>query len=530
MPLKHIIFSLIALSQMPPVADCFPKALSNLAPPAIYQFPHALSMEISGETEAAKIHTLQGINHLHAGWEFEAMRHFSQAMREDPRCLMAHWGMLMTMLLPSAETKEASMATANRLLTLVTEGEGNEQEKAYAFGLMEFLKNGAQSSGEAYQSLAKKFPDDHQMEMLAVLFSRNGYDEQGKARPNQEIAERILMERIEKSPKAPAPLNALLNIRAEAFQLHDTLALAQRLCQLAPDYPPYFYVLGHYEWRCGNHGKAASAFGRAASLYASWMREHSISPADCPGWVSAECYRVVSLASKGDSENALASAMKIASTKMDESRPFAAGTRSLLWDAKTLPARVLLRSKKPGASAQALASLPKPEESQPFREASLSHWWVDGLRIALEAQRLIDSKELKNAGETIQALSFHGQSLSKQQAKASMAGEINEWRRAVRALEILTTELNGNLVLAGPRSKHGSAFNWYRAAADRQKPQGMEKSPMILSPMALHLGNYFITQNDTKNAIDAFEEALKAFPNDHETMLRMEQARKLNAE
>jgi hypothetical protein len=32
-----------------------------------------------------------------------------------------------------------------------------------------------------------------------------------------------------------------------------------------------------------------------------------------------------------------------------------------------------------------------------------------------------------------------------------------------------------------------------------------------------------------ERAIDAFEEALIAFPNDHKTMLRMEQVRKLEA-
>jgi tetratricopeptide (TPR) repeat protein len=514
---------------MPPVADCIPEPVSKLDPPIVFPFHKGLVTAVSAANETAQIHTVQGLNHLHGGWELEAMRHFAVAMNEDPRCLMAHWGMVMAMLAPSPETDTHRLATTNRLLELINDGEGTELERGYAYGLVKYIEEGPAGAAAAFRRVADKFPGEIQSEIFAALFGKTGYDSLGSATPDQEAAEDRLMKLVERAPKHALPLHALLLIRAEAPDLRPSLELARRLCQLVPDYAPYFHVLGHYEWRCGEHSKAASAFSRAASLYSIWMRENGTTPADCPGWVRAECYRVAALASKGDFENALASAEKIASTTVDPARPSAPGTRRLLWDAKTLPARILLRRAAPGDSAKALASLPAPEKGEAFREKSLSYWWVDGLRITLEAQRLLDTGHLAQATETISALTFHGQAMAKRQSIASAIGEQSDWRTSFHSLEMLAAELHGRLALAGPLAGHGSGFNWFRAAADRQKPATMLNTPAILTPMAMRLGDYHIARNQGHRAVTAYEEALAAFPGDTGTEERLAKARALAA-
>ena len=511
------------------IAECIPAPVSKLGPPAVFPFHKGLVTAVSAANETAQIHTVQGLNHLHGGWEFEAMRHFTVAMQEDPRCLMAHWGMIMAMLAPSPETDVQRLATTTRLLELINDGEGTELERGYAYGLVKYIQEGPAGAATAFRRVSDKFPGELQAGIFAALFGRTGYDTFGGATPDQLAAEDRLSKLIERNPEEALPLHALLLIRAEAPDLRPSLELARRLCQLVPDYAPYFHVLGHYEWRCGEHSKAAAAFGRAASLYSIWMKENKAAPADCPGWVRAECYRVVSLASKGDFENALASADKIATTTLDPERKSATGTRRLLWDAKTLPARVLLRRAAPGDAAKALATLPDPKETAAFREASLSYWWVDGLRITLEAQRLLDAAELVRATETISALTLHGQAMSQRQATAIVIVERTEWVGSFQSLEMLAAELRGRLALAGPPAGHGSAFNWFRAAADRQRPATMLNPPSILTPMAMRLGDYFIARNQGHNAVAAYEEALTAYPGDMETETRLAKARELAA-
>jgi hypothetical protein len=517
-------------AQPPGIEACIPEPVSKLGPPSLFPFQKGLVTAISAANEKAQKHTLQGLNHLHGGWEFEAMRHFAVALREDPQCLMAHWGMAMSMLSPSPETHTQRLATISRMIELIKNGEGTEMERGYAYGLINYINEGPKGAAAAFRKVAGKFPRELQAEIFAAVFARTGYDEFGSATPDQADAEDRLLKLIKRSPYTATPIHALLMIRAEAPDLATSIGLARQLCRMEPDYAPYHLVLGHYEWRCGELTKAAAAFGRAASLHLAWMQENKVAPADCEGWVRAECYHVVALASQGDFENALAAAEKIADTGLDASRPSAPGTKRLLWDAKTLPSRVLLRRAAPGDAALALARLPAPEEGAPFREKSLAHWWVDGMRIALEAHRLIEANERDKASEAINALSFHGQEMAKRPPVGYALGEQTEWRASFHALEMLAAELRGSLALAGPAAGQGSAFNWFRAAADRQKPSTVLNAPSLLTPMAMRLGDYHIIRNQGHQAVAAYGEALADFPGDVETEKRLVKARELAAQ
>jgi tetratricopeptide (TPR) repeat protein len=508
--------SLLALGgeEIPDVEMAIPGPVKALGPPAMMNFQRGIRMAVTASTDKAQEHVNQGLNHLHGGWEFEASRHFAAAMREDPDCLLAHWGMVMALLSPSPESGPARNAATDRLLELIEQGRGGDLERGYAFGLVKYIEEGPSGAALAFHKVSTRFPNDFQSGIFNALFSRGGFDILGEPTPDQEEAEKILRKLIERHPESPLPLHALLTIRAEGRDLTEFLPLARDLCQMVPDYPPYFHLLGHYEWRCGEHGRAASAFGRATMLFERWMKEHGVSHADCPEWVKSECYRIVALCSKGDFETAYAAARQIAAITAPENRPSSAGARILLWEASTLPARVLMHRGLPGNAAEALVSLPDPEATRKTRDTSLAYWWVDGLRFALDAQRLIDAGEFDKAAEVSNALTHHGEAMTQTQAIASAAGERSAWNRAFRALEVLASETRGRLAMAGPARHRGSAYNWFRSAADRQLPSTMLYPPALLTPMAHRLGEYYLLIHKPAEAVAAYEEALETFPND----------------
>ena len=503
----------------PDVEAAIPDSVKALDEPAITNFPGGIQMAVTAATEKAQAHVNQGLNHLHGGWEFEASRHFAAAMREDPDCLLAHWGMLMSLLSPSPETAPARNGATKRLLDLIGRGKGSELERGYAFGLVNYLQNGPSGAANTFRKVAEKFPNELQAGIFAALFSRGGYDELGTATPDQEAAEKSLLTLIAKHPHSPLPLNALLTIRADGPDLASSLDLARKLCQMSPNYGPYFHLLGHYEWRCGQHGEAAAAFGRASSYFEGWMKENKATVADCPEWVKAECYRIVALASKGDFDTAYAAARQIAATPIPEKRNASPGVRFLLWEAKTLPARILLHRGLRGNAAEALYSLPKPPDLKTTREKSLAYWWIDGLRFALEARCLLDAGKFGEAQQVGAAFTLHGEEMSKTQAEAAAIGERSAWTRAFRALEVLASDLRGRLALAGPQVGVGTAYNWFASAADRQQPAPMMFPPMIITPMAIRLGEYYLAVNQPKEAIEAYQRALAAFPNDMNALL-----------
>ena len=511
-------------TELSDVESAIPAQVKALGKPAMMKFPAGIQIAVSSTSESAQAHVNQGLNHLHGGWEFEASRHFAIAMREDPDCLLAHWGMVMALLNPSPETGAARNAATNRLLALMEQGKGTELERGYGYGLVKYIEEGPAGAASAFRKVANKFPNELQAGVFAALFSRGGYDPAGSATPDQEVAEKSLLALVEKFPQSPVPLNALLVIRAEAPDLSGSLELARKLCQMTPDYAPSFHLLGHYEWRCGNHNQAAAAFNRAISLFLSWMAENKVSVADCPEWAKTECYRIVALVSKGEFDIAYAAARAMAATPIPADRPSSAGARFLLWDAKTLPARILIHRGTRGNAIDAANSLPKPAELSRFRKHSLAYWWVDGLRFALEAQRLMDAGKLDDARKVVAALTQHGESMAATQTASTNGGERSQWIRAFRALEVLASDVRGRLAMAGPKENRETAYNWFASAADRQLPTPMLFPPLILTPMASRLGDFFLATQKPDEAIESFQRALSAFPNDMNSLTGLKTA------
>jgi tetratricopeptide (TPR) repeat protein len=511
-------------AEPPAVNAAIPAAVQALGKPASRVFPGGIRMAVSAASEEVQGHVNQGLNHLHGGWEFEASRHFAAAMRGDPDCLLAHWGMAMCLLNPTPENKDARVAAIDRMLVLLERGMGTELERGYAYGLIKYLEEGPAGAANAFRKVAARFPNDLQAAVLAALFGRGGHDESGAATPDQAQAEGELLALIAKQPDSSLPLNALLFIRAEAPDLTASLELARRLSLMVPDYPPYIHLLGHYEWRCGNHGRAASAFGRAALFYQQWMKEQQVGLADSPEWVKSECYRVVALVSKGDFDTAYAAARQVAATPFISERPASPGNRFLLWEAKTLPARVLLHRGLRGNANEAAFSLPKPVEVKPFHDSSMAYWWIDGLRFVLESRRLIDQGDLDAARETVNALTLHGEQMAKAQTAAAAGGERSDWLRGFRAMEVLASDLRGRLAMAGPAGMRGVAFNWFRSAADRQQAAPLLMPPAILTPMSARLGEYFVISKQPEQAIEAYQQALASRPNDMSSLLGLKRA------
>ncbi len=498
-------------ADVPHVEQAIPTSLKLVDVPSMMEFPGGIRMAVSAATEQAQAHVLQGLNHLHAGWEFEAGRHFAAAMREDPECLLAHWGMLMTLLDPTPESLQARNAAAERLLELVEQGKGSELERGYAYGLLKYIEEGPAGAANAFHKVSARFPNDLQAAVFAALFSRGGYDETGDATPDQERAEKALLALIEKHPQSPIPINALLFIRAEGPDPAASLELARKLKEMVPGYPPFVHLTGHYEWRCGNHAQAAAEFGRAVFLYQKWMKEQSVTTADCPEWIKAESYRIVALFSKGDIKTAEADAQKLAANPRIIERPASAGNRLLLWEAVTLPARIQLAQ---GKTIESAVLLPKPESLKKFHDHTLAYWWIDGLRFVLEARRLIDEKKTDEARDVLNALTQHSEMMTRSRNAAAAGGELSAWMRALRALESLSSESRGLLALTGPDKQRGTSYNWFSSAADRQLPASMLMPPALLSPMVARLGGYHLAAKQADEAIDAFQRALLLFPND----------------
>jgi tetratricopeptide (TPR) repeat protein len=499
--------------RVPEVEEAIPAVVKALGEPVPMEFPGGLQMAVSGASDAVQRAVLQGINHLHGGWNFEASRHFAVAMREDPDCLMAHWGMVMALLVPTPETGAARNAAALRLADLVERGKGTRLERGYAYGLIKYLDEGPAAAANAFAKVAVEFPGDLQAPVFAALFGRSGYDAAGDPTVDQERAEKDLERLVTAHPGSLIPIHALLMIRAEGPRPQASLHLARKLCELAPNYPPFHHLLGHWEWRCGGHRAAAVALGRATGLFESWMRREKVTVADCPEWVRSECYRVVALFSAGDFDTALAAAEALAATSLAPERARSEGVRCALWEAKTLPARLLMARDGQGDTALAIASLPTPDAVKPFHGGCLAHWGIDGIRLVLETRRLLEAGKLEDARKAVAALDYHVSMMAKAQRLSLEGGERSAWIRSFRAFETLVFETRGKLALAGPASTRGGAYNWFRSAADSQTRATMLLPPLVLTPQLARVGLVLLAEGKAGDAREILDQALTLYPN-----------------
>ena len=116
------------------------------------------------------------------------------------------------------------------------------------------------------------------------------------------------------------------------------------------------------------------------------MKQNKLTVADCPEWPKTESYRVVSLLSMGDYDTAYAAASQIAAIPLPKDRLASPGTRNLLWDAKTLPARILIHRGLENSFVEASKALPSVEEVKPSMKTSAASgvrgWPVETVRSA----------------------------------------------------------------------------------------------------------------------------------------------------
>jgi tetratricopeptide (TPR) repeat protein len=509
--------------ETPPVEDMFLPNLKSAQKVMLSPVPSGISMAISSSSEEAQQHVLQGLNLIHGGWDFEAYRHFTEALKLDPDCLMAHFGVTFCMLETDADYLKARMAAAERALALIAEGIGTELERGYIYAMAKLLDEGPASAANTFGLVAKKFPQDRQLKLFEAYFRRSGFDDYGSPKPEQEAAQEILKSLMKTQPDSPLLMHSWLMIRAENLQMGDDLLMARKLCQLVPDYPPYLHLLGHYEWRCGNHREAATAFSRSGDLYVAWMKNSGIGIADCPEWIRAEVYRAVALASSGDYDSALAVAKAIVKVPIPPDRMKSPGARMMWWEAYTLESRLLLRRGRPGDVALAKASMPKMAIVNAMTPVSKVAFLYQGLAMLWDGKTALAEKNVKRVEDMQQALSMHVQLMDPVRRDAAKLGEISHYVRAYTFMEIANLEFKGDVAMSKADPKSTTAYNWYSGARERQLLSSRMMPPICLLPMSVPLGRYYESKSNYERAKEMYDEGLQYWPRDLSLLQAMKQ-------
>lgn len=481
-------------------------------------------MAISSSSELAAGHVAQGLGRMNASWDFEAYRHFCEAAKIDSNCLMAYWGIAMSLAGSQHEFFSERKAAVDRMLDLLEseisakETRWSDLEKRYAQAAGYLLTSGVRAAGQAFNALAVNYPADIQARLLSLFLLRDGFDSRGKPMVGQKRANEGIKKMLEQHPdhysvmafwvssQAEAPLN-VQKLREEV------LPVARKLVKLLPKYPPYRLMLAHVEARCGNAALAIQAASDAAKSYKAYMNEEKVSLYDCDGWIRAKVYLAVLHEVKGDRAKAEEVSKELAGIMIDEERLFSRGSGLLLWEARNVGARIMMGRSDNSSFEKGQEILKTLPEEQWFKDKSFALAHRNCIAIYLAVRMAIADKDVKSSKALFDQFLLRVDALGKTQALASKTSSYASWARAMNTLLMMVPELRGLISQNEEGATRLSASTWFRSASDRQGSPSNLLPPPVDYPMKWRLGLFYLQEGRLEKAEEAFREGLVLRPN-----------------
>ena len=481
-------------------------------------------MAISSSSEIAASHVAQGLGRMNASWDFEAYRHFCEAVKADPDCLMAYWGIAMSLAGSQHEFFSERKVAVDRMLDLL-ESEiaakkirWSDLEKRYAQAAGYLLTSGVRSAGLAFNSLSEKYPGDIQARLFSLFLQRDGFDSGGKPLIGQKKANEGIKKILEQYPEHLSVMAFWVSSQAETpwnvlMLREEVLPVARKLVKLLPEYPPYHLMLAHVEARCGNAALAIQAANAAANFYQAYMDEEKVDLYDCDGWVRAKVYLAALYEMKGEKIEAEQVGKELAQIKVNEERLFSRGAGLLLWEGRNVGARIMMGRSDIASFKKGQKLLETLPEEQWFKDKSFALPYRNCIAIYLSVRMAIADKDMKSSKALFDQFLLRVDALGKTQKLASKTSSYSDWVRAMNTLLMMVPELRGLIAQNEVGAIRLAAATWFRSASDRQGSPSNLLPPSVDYPMMWRLGVFYLQEGKLEKAEDAFREGLALRPN-----------------
>lgn len=514
----------VKAEEITPAGNLYHKNLSSMARPVIWKEVPLVENAVASTSEIAVSHVRQGVSCLLLMWDFEAYRHFSEALLIDPDCLMANWGIAMSLAGASGEYGEERIYATDRALALssVKNEDGNfrypDLERRYVGSLAVLLDQGPRKAAGVFKQISEDYPNDLFSGAMSCVLLRQGYDELGFARPDQEFAEKSVDAYLEKNSEDPLRIATYLGVYSvmpsgDPRIDSKALPLARKLHEKLPNFPMAAMMRGHLAWKNGSFSEAEKSLVLAEKQFLSYMNQQKVSVYDCVGRVRSALYAAVAMNSQGKLDQALEKAQTLAAFQIDKERIFSAGAVELLWEGKTMPVRLAMSNQSARDFEQAIGALPKPDGDDVFKDNSLFVYYAQSLALYLQGRQMLYANNLQDAKTIRVLLGRNIKAYIETKKDARKTSSYTQWLRGLRASRILEAELHGFITLSGPTDTQGSAINWFRSASSWQRTPSLMIYPSVFYPQQRHIGGFQTARNDNQRALDSLNEGLEGFPN-----------------
>lgn len=495
------------------------------APKMIEGFGEGQMAITTSSDEAAK-HFAQGLSKLNTAWDFEAYRHFCQVVTLDPECLMGYWGIALSLSGGNHEFFNERTASIERMLDLLEskdekgEVRWNPMEAGFAAGIGFLLTDGPRKAGKEFERLVEKYPANIQASLLSLSMQRTGFDRGGRPRLGQRKAEAGFRKLLEKHPENISVMAFWIKVRSErlddvASLREDVLPVAEKLITRYPDYAPFHLILAQAQSSCGYAKAGLQASERAKELFKAYMKNEGVALYDCDGLIRAQLFEATLKQLLGDMKGALEVCKELALFKIDETRVFSKGATLLLWEGRTLSARLVSASNDKALylDGQKIMAFQQDDKDW-FKEKSFAILYRDCLGVYLGVRGAIEDKKAEIAKTLYDQFLLKLRGFEQSRQLAMRTSSYGNWVRASRTIGMLVPELRGMLAELEDGAVKLSAGTWYRAARDSQRGrEGSLLPPSMPYPMEWRLGNHYVGIDEVNEATSWYLKAIKIRPN-----------------
>jgi len=485
------------------------------AQPAVLP-PGVEPMMVGTSSPVAQMLVLEGMTHLLTFGDMRAFFKFDAALRLDPDCLMAHWGRCMSLMGAGPAFQDQRVHSMKRMKELALRPDCTEQERAYADALAVLLMDGPVKAREAWRTICSTWKRDPYAPLFYAMLLRDGFDGQGNPGEGQQEAVRVVDAVLKERPGSQAALFMRVLLEEVAPVISpETVKTARRAVAANPFSASAHHLLGHCLFRTGDYAGASAAFKGSENLCLAWEKAENVPPALDDAYFRSVIYRAVSEFCAGRYRQANAIAARASSIPLDKKNPLAPGTLLQLWEARTLPARLMLA--RPDLPAQALVlkaspgPLPKgfPDLSNGMTAAVTQYM---GACYAARQGRANAVASAFNKLSGILRLLMDGADAAQRQMSVSY------WARCLQMGSLYSSEIRS---LMFP----DSANVWMSEAIRSQRFSSLLLPPVVPYPAEWKLACVCLKAGKYRECADLCEQALKRFPNHAGVLDTLKQAR-----
>jgi hypothetical protein len=436
------------------------------------------SFPIKTSSKEAQLYFNQGVNLLHAFWDFEAYRSFAMASELDPQAIMPHWGIVSAIPLATEHDLAAARAASlKRLVQLLPKAD--DRESRYVRAILSLSSISPFSTEKSYENemrgLIARYPKDDQARLFLALFLMKGYDTEGHPRPGQGDSEALLQPLLRGDSNNTAAHHYWIHASEYGDLPGRARKSAKKLVELAPEAGHLVHMPGHIDFLLGNFAAAQEHFYKAYLVDRSYLDKEGIAAVDHWNFVHNVDFMVTSEAELGHFRSAKQWGTMLLNIDIPEFRAKSGGRWYLYFEARTSLIRLYMRY---GLWEEAVAltkSLLKKNEgtkaAKLYYNILLRFAEVRAASISLVSDR--KGSKAEKANQDLEALVYELQKTPIE------AGERHHVHLAKSLSKVFLNEARAFLA-----KDLKSALGWIKAAQEAHDEIGYREPPRYFRPIA----------------------------------------------